>query len=385
MYQPPPFMALDRAPPRRDLALDRASVRSYDKAGHLNVEVSNISKANVCPYYGREIPDYAALGLQPDRIYRLLRDPVELEKAAGTFTGKPLLLVHRPQMAGDHDHEITIGAIGTAEWSAPYLRAPLSIWVADGIKAVESGEQQELSSGYFYRAVMEPGLHEGEQYDGRMVDIVGNHVAIVAAGRAGPDVVVGDEQPKELQAMKLTPKAAQVKAALEPYLKPLMAADASLAGLDAILAGVPALALDEDDKDEDKKVAKDSEDADEDDKKAAKDEDDKDEDAVPKAAMDAAIRKVEADTIARMNAIRRAEREVAPFIGEVVAMDSAASVYKLALDHLKVDLTDVPPEAYGALLRALPKAPATPRVALDAAPAAGFDERWKRDIPVKHI
>ncbi|MBX9595521.1 MAG: DUF2213 domain-containing protein, partial [Roseomonas sp.] len=219
MTHPAPLMALDRAPSRKELALDRASVRSYDKAGHLNVAMSNISKANVCPYYGREIPGCDVLGLDPDRIYRLLRDPAELEKAALTFTGKPLLLLHRPQMAGDHDREITIGAIGTAEWVAPYLRAPLSIWDAEGILAVESGAQQELSSGYFYRAVMEPGTHEGEAYDGRMVDIVGNHVAIVAAGRAGADVVVGDEQPKDLRAMKLSPKAAQVKAALEPYLK----------------------------------------------------------------------------------------------------------------------------------------------------------------------
>ncbi|MBX9593937.1 MAG: hypothetical protein K2X46_06215 [Roseomonas sp.] len=156
-----------------------------------------------------------------------------------------------------------------------------------------------------------------------------------------------------------------------------MAADASLAGLDDVLA---KLALDEDGKDEgddakDKVVAKD----------ADKDEDDDDKDAVPKAAMDAAIRKVEADTIARMTAIRKAEREVAPFIGEVVAMDSAASIYKLALDHLKVDLTDVPPSAYGALLRALPKASPAPKIAHDAAPAVGFDDRWKRSIPVKHI
>lgn len=58
-------------------------------------------------------------------------------------------------------------------------------------------------------------------------------------------------------------------------------------------------------------------------------------------------------------------------------MDSAAAVYKLALDHLKVDVTGVPESAYGAMFRALPKAadPAPqPRVAMDAGGDAKFRE-----------
>ena len=43
------------------LAFDRGSVRQIDKVGRLQVERSNISKANVCGYYGREIPNSEAL------------------------------------------------------------------------------------------------------------------------------------------------------------------------------------------------------------------------------------------------------------------------------------------------------------------------------------
>jgi Uncharacterized protein conserved in bacteria (DUF2213) len=71
-----------RAEARHGLAFDRASVRTYDRDGRLHVETSNISKAAVNPYIGREIPDYKALGLDPDRVYQLLRDPDELAEAA---------------------------------------------------------------------------------------------------------------------------------------------------------------------------------------------------------------------------------------------------------------------------------------------------------------
>ena len=68
-------IALDRAGPgtvylvtrqRVAVAFDRGSARSYDAEGRLHVHTTNISKANVCPYIGREIPNSEALGLDPD-------------------------------------------------------------------------------------------------------------------------------------------------------------------------------------------------------------------------------------------------------------------------------------------------------------------------------
>jgi Uncharacterized protein conserved in bacteria (DUF2213) len=56
-----------RAEAPHGLAFDRASVRTYDRDGRLHVEISNISKAAVNPYIGREIPDWKALGLDPDK------------------------------------------------------------------------------------------------------------------------------------------------------------------------------------------------------------------------------------------------------------------------------------------------------------------------------
>jgi hypothetical protein len=42
---------------------------------------------------------------------------------------------------------------------------------------------------------MTPGKTGGESYDGRMLDIAANHVALVETGRVGPNRVVADAAP----------------------------------------------------------------------------------------------------------------------------------------------------------------------------------------------
>jgi hypothetical protein len=376
------------------LAFDRASVRRVDVDGRLHVAMSNISMAAVNPYLGREIPGAESLGLDPDRVYMLLRDPGELAKAAGTFNNLPLLARHVPVTADDHQPGLVVGSTGTdAVFEAPYLKNSLVIWQAVAIAGIESGEQCELSSAYRYTPVMTPGVYEGVAYDGVMTNIQGNHVALVEVGRAGPSVVVGDanpfiQPPTEHPPMKNPKRVARLTAALIAGLAPLMALDASLKPDE--FAGKLALALDaaEPDEDDKKKPAADSDEqgpdeSDEDYKKrmAEKEKPAADADKDDKAAMDAAIAAAvsvaETSTVKRMNAIRQAEKEVQPLIGEVVAQDSAEAVYKLALDHAKVDLTGVPEAAYGAMVRMLGKpAEKSPRVAMDAASTTDFAARF---------
>ena len=228
------------------IAFDRASVRTVDKDGRMRVAVTNISKANVCPYLGREIPDFEKLGLDPERIYQLYRHPDELAKAANSFNGIQLLIKHTPVSADDHQPDKVIGTTGTeAEFVAPYLRNSLAVWVREGIDLIESEKQKELSSGYRYRADMTPGHTPwGEPYDGVMRDIEGNHVAIVKEGRAGPDVVVGDsalsKTTKGFPMSKiLSRKALLAHGAMTVYLMPKLAKDAQI-DLKPILAGVNA-------------------------------------------------------------------------------------------------------------------------------------------------
>lgn len=188
--------AMDRA---LRIAMDRDSVRDFDKDGRMHVQVANISKANICPYLGKEIPGWEELGLDPDKVYRLLRDPEELKRGAPTFDGIQLLKRHEPVSVDDHRMWDIVGTTGTGtKFEHPYLQNSLHVWTKDGVDLIESGEQREISSGYHYDPDMTPGEYEGKPYDGRMTNIRGNHVALVKDGRAGPDVVVGDSA-EELQ------------------------------------------------------------------------------------------------------------------------------------------------------------------------------------------
>ncbi len=229
------------------LAFDRATVRKIDVDGRMHVEVSNISKATVNPYRGDEIPDWEALGLDPNRIYFLLRDPEELARAAPTFNNIPLLSKHIPVSAAEPQKEFVVGATGSnASYQAPYLKNSLVVWDAVAIALIESEEQKELSSAYRYRADMTPGVYEGVAHDGVMRDIRGNHVALVEVGRAGPDVVVGDSStlnPSEIPKMKLTKTAAVVAGALGAHIRPRLAQDAALGDLTPFLKGVSRKSL----------------------------------------------------------------------------------------------------------------------------------------------
>lgn len=169
--------------------------RHFDpENGQLRIERSPISKATVNPYYGKEIPKYEELGLKPDLVYYMLRDPGELAKAAPTFRTKELLFKHIGVSADNPQQEHIAGTTGSnITFEAPYLMADLSVWDADAIAGIQTGTLRELSCSYSFRADMTPGVYEGQHYDGVMRDIQGNHVALVKAGRAGSDVRAADK------------------------------------------------------------------------------------------------------------------------------------------------------------------------------------------------
>ena len=222
------------------IALDKKSVRNYDGDGRLHIEMAHISKANVCPYLGKEIPDADKLGLNPKQIYQLLRAPEELEKAARTLNNIQLLIKHDPVSIDDPKKDITVGSTGTdARWNDPYLDNSLVVWDAEAIAGIEDDTQKELSAGYYYTADMTPGNYKGVAYDGVMRNIRFNHVALVEEGRAGNDVVVGDSMENLPMKRKtlLTRKASMAKGAIAVCLQPRLAIDAKI-DLGSALVGV---------------------------------------------------------------------------------------------------------------------------------------------------
>lgn len=394
------------------LAMDRApSVRSFDADGRLHVACSNISKANVCPYLGREIPNWVSLGLEPDSIYQLLRDPEELARGAPTFNNLQILSEHVPVTSWDdesHMSDLTVGSTGTdAAFVDGYLTNSMVVWARRAIDGIASDEQREISCAYRYRADMTPGNYNGVAYDGIMRDIIGNHVALVFEGRAGPDVLVGDEQPMTFKSKRALMMAGSLAGLLRPHLaadakldisgalngltdgsikkdgavkaladkvfglvQPQLAADAALTVADVTLAIDAAkdlplgedeeqeVAMDEDDED----IAEDAE------PEVASDESD-DTPAMDAATVKALVEKGRKSALVEAAAIRTAEREVAAVTGELaVAFDSAADVYREGLVAMGVDLDGLPRSSFAATFRAVHASrAAAPKVAADSA------------------
>ena len=203
--------------------------RHYEENGQLRIERTPISKATVNPYYGREIPKAEELGLTPDRVYYLLRDPGELAKAAPSFKTKQLMFKHIAVSADDPKHLSIAGTIGSdVEFVAPYLMADMCVWDVEAIAGIETDTVRELSCSYSYRADMTPGMYEGQRYDGVMRDIQGNHVALVKSGRAGSDVMAADNELEKKMETKFGKAlyailcAASPKLAADSTLKPLV-------------------------------------------------------------------------------------------------------------------------------------------------------------------
>ncbi len=398
-------------------AFDR-SARMIDADGRLHVERTHISKAAVNPYYGKEIPGYEQLGLQGDKVYYLLRDPVELERGAHTFARLPVLSKHVPVTVDDPQPDLVVGAIGSnVEFNSPYLDADISVWDASAIAGIESGQVRELSCAYRYDPVMEPGEFNGTKYDGRMTNIRGNHLALVEVGRAGSDVYVADQNPfkKESPAMKMSKLGKALIAALG-MASPKLAQDSALPALvgdadrknfkkDEVKAKLLALDSDLDPQQLDNVIdallGVEQEPMPVETPAAAADESPAEKIrallagkvdqaiidqiaamcAAPAADEGAGYMKPD-EVKAAMDSLRKdlqaaaqAARDVRSVVGDV-AMDSAGEIYAFALDQMKVDRKDV--EGVAAL-RALfrvassaassASASASPAIAQDAAAA----------------
>lgn len=382
------------------LAFDSESNRHIDENGILHVDNTNISKAIVNPYYGKEIPRFKELGLDAETVYQLLRDPKELKQAADTFNNLPVLSEHIPVFSDQPPKDKIIGSLGSdAKFDGTYLTNSMSIWDGNAIALIETDAKKELSSAYFYDAEMTSGSYDGIQYDGIMRNIRGNHVAVVESGRAGSDVMVSDSNPfkTEDNEMKLTKQgAARLKlfqtATMTPKIamdakllnarkldkdaikKALLAQDISPEQLDNILDAVIGV----EESPEAKEIAEptepmeaaaaDSEEgtpheklhsflaekgmseddiataksyfepaaADEDEVEIEIKDDEEDDGKIDKPAMDAALKAQEAKLMKRFADLAAAEKAVRSVVGEVMGMDSAEAVYKFALKQTGV-------------------------------------------------
>lgn len=180
------------------IAFDSSSHRHKDANGYLHIDDCPLTKAQVAPYFGREIPGWRDLGLAPERQYSVYRPAEELEKSLPLWRGLPVLLQHEADSAEQPQKDLRVGSVGTRPgFDGTYLRNDLEIQDARGIAVIEDNSQRQISAGYRYTAVLKNGEFEGVPYEIVMRDIHPNHIALVRKGRAGPDVMVEDSALKE--------------------------------------------------------------------------------------------------------------------------------------------------------------------------------------------
>jgi hypothetical protein len=375
------------------------SARTMDENGYLHVAISNITKEQVVPYMGDTIPGWEKLGLDPQKVYMLYRPAEELEKAAPTFNGLPLSLDHWDMDASNLPHDKIVGSLGTdAKFEAPYLTNSLTITDANAIERVQSGEFRDISAGYMCDVEMTGGVFGGQSYDGVMRNIRGNHVALVREGRAGHDVRVADsameggenmgekidwkklamsfmealkngggelmdetknpnpEQNPEPTGAMNTPPAEGVEEAHDEDPVDVLA--------DEIREQMKAAGLDPEDKAAQKAFLAGM--------AAAKPVEDENVEATETPAIDA--EGCDETGMAKDSAIvqdrafyaglYKAAEDVAPFVGKIsnpFAFDSAAAIYKKALDARGVATDGVDPSAYGAMVSMLSRPTAIPQ------------------------
>lgn len=126
-------------------------------------------------------------------VRREYRPPEEVgsPKSLETFGMVPVTLEHPPVLLDSKntkDHQI--GYSGSkVEFDGKFVSVALTVTDSDAIAAIKRGDKKEVSAGYKVEYDAKPGkTPDGEAYDGIQRDIVANHIAVVAKGRAGSDV-----------------------------------------------------------------------------------------------------------------------------------------------------------------------------------------------------
>lgn len=162
-------------------------------------DVAPIDKYEVTPEgYLRAWATIARTGVQhysnaDGSIRREFRPETEVAapESLASFAGKAITLEHPPVLLdSENTKNYQIGFSGTeVVYDDGFVRAVMTITDKEAIESIMRGDAREVSAGYKVSFDPTPGVTDkGENYDGIQTGIMGNHIAVVRRGRAGPQV-----------------------------------------------------------------------------------------------------------------------------------------------------------------------------------------------------
>jgi len=119
---------------------------------------------------------------------RELRHPDDVFRSDSldTLRGIPVTIDHPAELVtADTAKDLQVGSVlENYRIDGRHIVAPMTVTTRDGVEAVQDG-RRELSLGYRVDLVEEEGTYNGEAYTHRQTNVRYNHLALVAAGRAG--------------------------------------------------------------------------------------------------------------------------------------------------------------------------------------------------------
>lgn len=340
------------------------SSREYDVNNWCVIKGNPLSKVGIFPYSGRSIlgeeriAQLLAEGNEAavNKMYNVYRPEEELSDPETINSFKLIPWVDDHTMLGGRERNLTPaeekgieGVIGDEVYfDNGVLYGNIKIFSESLRELIESGKS-ELSAGYWCVYDFTPGVWKGIAYDAIQRKIRGNHLALVSAGRMGPDVAVLDHltftfDAKELQTM------AEKEKELEERLK--KTEDSLKTALDMLEKMSTKDA--EEEKEKKEKEAKDAEEKEERKKEEeAKDEEEKAEkEKLAKDAEEAKKTGMDAAELAR-NAVkeladfkRNGLKIIAKEAKETTELASQLSVHIGTFDHSEKTLDEV--AKYGA-------------------------------------
>lgn len=184
------------------LAFDKAmSFRWHDEDGRMHVDRSNLTRVQVAPYRGSEIPGWQEIGLDPEKVYYGYRPAEELSdpETIKSVIGIPIQLNHHLDYPEAPAMDTRVGSTGDqAAFDGTFLSNSLHIQNENACQLIRDGSMRQLSLAYKYEPDFNSkGEFKGQKYDFTMRNIRGQHLALVEEGRAGPTCVVEDHALQE--------------------------------------------------------------------------------------------------------------------------------------------------------------------------------------------